>query len=76
MTINEDENELIFRAETFKKLELPVHISKNDGSWKNGKIKSITRKYILLIENKEGIIPIFFKDIKKDGINKYTEAKK
>lgn len=75
MKENDYEKELLFKVKTFKKLKFKIHISKKDGSWKNGEIKKVSEKYFILDEKKEGEIPIFFDDIKPNGITKFTEPK-
>lgn len=53
------------KSNYFYKHKIPVHITyKNHTSWKNGIIKELGDDFFLLKEREEGIIPIFYLEIK------------
>ncbi len=64
---------LLLKANTFFKEKSKVHISykgSTNKSWKNGLITDIAEDYITLDESHEGIITIFFEEIR--NIEKFT----
>jgi hypothetical protein len=56
-------NPLYERAKFFKEKNLPVHITKKNSWFNNGFIIDLEYDFIILIDEKEGEIPIFFKEI-------------
>lgn len=74
---DDDGRTLILRkkAESFKEMDLTVHIKYKDGGWKRGKIFLVLSDCFYLKETKEGNCIIFFMEIKnielkKEGIGK------
>lgn len=62
-----DEHE---RFKVFLDKEIPVHITRKDGSWANGFIKEISSNFIILEEFKQGSIVIFLSEI--DKVDSFT----
>jgi len=57
-------NEMIRKkAEFFKDKNLAVHISKKNNWFHNGLIKEINNDFLILIDEIEGEMPIFFIEI-------------
>ena len=56
-------NELYQRAEFFKSKDLSVHITKKNSWYHNGKILDLKHDFIILLDEREGEIPIFFSEI-------------
>ena len=51
------------KAEFFKNQNLAVHISKKNNRFHNGIITSIESDFLILNDEKEGNLPIFFLEI-------------
>ena len=74
--MNNDEV-LIVKQKTqfFYNSQIPVHVTyKNSASWKNGTIKDMSADFFMLDEREEGLIPIFFLEIK--NIEEYEKVDK
>jgi len=57
-------NEMIRKkAEFFKDKNLAVHISKKNNWFHNGLIKEINQDFLILVDEIEGEMPIFFIEI-------------
>lgn len=69
-----NEENVKLKAKTFFDHKIEVHITQNDGAWKNGKIKKIFDTYLMLDERIEGEMPIFFTEIK--NMVKFTQKNK
>jgi len=59
----EDDNILYEKAKFFKNNNIDVHISKKNNWFHNGKIIDIEHDFLILIDEKNGEMPIFFKEI-------------
>jgi hypothetical protein len=68
-----NEENIRLKAKTFCKHKIDVHITQEDGAWKNGKIKKVHEDYLMLEERLEGELPVFFSEIK--NIVKFTNKK-
>lgn len=51
------------KAQFFKDRNIAVHISKKNNWFHNGKILDIESDFLILIDEKEGEMPIFFDEI-------------
>ena len=51
------------KAEFYKNQNLIVHITKKNNWWHNGIIKKINDDFLILVDEKEGELPIFFLEI-------------
>jgi len=71
--INDDDNVLILKkkVEYFCKFKKPVHISLITGKWLNGNIIEYGADYFLLVEFKEGEMPVFYQEIFPNGIEEF-----
>ena len=58
-----NKNELYKRAEFFKDKNVSVHITKKNSWFHNGIIIDLEYDFIILRDEKEGEIPIFFSEI-------------
>ena len=58
-----NETILMKRAEFFKDHKIAVHIPKKNNWFNNGLIKEIGEDYLILIDEKEGEVPIFFSEM-------------
>jgi len=56
-------NELYRRAKFFKEKDYPVHITKKNSWFHNGTILDLEHDFVILNDEKEGEIPIFFSEI-------------
>lgn len=65
------------KAKFFMDKDLAVHISKTNNWFHNGKIISIESDFLILIDEREGELPIFFKEIfeieKRESKNETNE---
>ncbi len=52
------------KAKVFSDKCISVHITKKNGSWLNGSIKEVNADFLMLQELKEGLMPVFFLEIK------------
>ena len=52
------------RAVFFKDKKIVVHISLNNNRFYNGLIKEISHEFLIIIDNKLGEVPAFFKEIR------------
>lgn len=52
------------KAKVFSDKSIAVHITKKNGSWLNGMITEVNANFLMLQENKDGLMPVFFKEIK------------
>jgi len=63
------------QADYFFKNKIPIHVSLINGGWKNGNIvEPISDDFFMLEEREEGLMPIFFLQIK--SIDKFMEEDK
>lgn len=62
--MKEVKEEIIEKTKFYFDNFIKVHIETNSNRWYNGIIKSIEKEYILVDDRKEGIIEIFFSEIK------------
>jgi hypothetical protein len=53
------------RVKVMFDLNSPVHIITKDNTWLNGYILSMNDDYFLLLDRKDGEIPIFYADVTK-----------
>ena len=60
---NEREEVIIKKLEFFKERNIAVHIVKNNNWFHNGIIKEINNDLLILTDEKEGDMPIFFMEI-------------
>ena len=51
------------KAQVFYSIKKLIHISYKNGSWKRGTIEEISEDFFLLNERREGLLPVFFKEI-------------
>lgn len=59
-----DTNENFFnKSKYFKEKNICIHISKKNGWFHNGFICDIQSDFLILIDEKDGEIPIFFNEI-------------
>ena len=61
--MNEQEETIRKKILFYFKQNLAVHIKKKNNWFHNGKIKSIESDHCILIDEKEGEMPIFFLEI-------------
>lgn len=61
--MNEQEETIRKKILFYFKLGLAVHIKKHNNWFHNGKVKSIGNDHCILIDEKEGEMPIFFSEI-------------
>lgn len=67
-----DEKELLYiKAKAYCDQKLEVHLTFKDGHWHNGRIISVSSDFFMLDEFKDGKMPVFFLELKPDGIRKY-----
>ena len=52
------------KAKVFSDKKIQVHITKKNGSWLNGSITELNADFLMLQELKEGLMPVFFLEIK------------
>lgn len=62
------------KADFFKNKKVDVHISLKSGRFYNGKILDTEGDFIIMVDKKLGEVPIFFNEIKEDGIEPFTEV--
>ena len=64
---NEDNSFLILqkKANAFHVLGKVVHISLHNDRWKRGTITEVSSDFIMLEERLEGLVPVFFLEIKE-----------
>ncbi len=61
--MNEREDTIRKKLEFYFKQKLAVHIKKNNNWFHNGEISSIHSDHCILIDEKEGRMPIYFSEI-------------
>lgn len=62
------------RAEYFLENGTKVHISLASGKFYNGKILDIKEDFLIMKDDVLGDLPIWFSQIKEDGIDPYNEV--
>ena len=61
--MNEEKETIRKKLEFYKDQNLAVHIKKKNNWFHNGFIKEISSDFLILIDEKEGDMPIFFSEI-------------
>ena len=70
-----ERNDIYEMAKFYKDKKIPVHINLISDNWLNGKIKSVSKDRLILIEERFGEMLVLFDRILDDGI-KPREKKK
>ena len=61
--MNEQTQALLKKANYFLKENTSIHISKKNGWFHNGFIKEISADFLILVDEIEGDMPVFFLEI-------------
>jgi hypothetical protein len=51
------------KLKVFYEKKISVHILLTSREWFNGEVKEVSDSFIILIERKKGVVPLFFNEI-------------
>ena len=53
------------RVKIFFDLDTPCHIITKSGTWINGYIQDVSDEFFIVIDRKDGLLPIFYPEVDK-----------
>jgi hypothetical protein len=72
--MNEHDTTIYKKANFYKDRDIPIHITKKNGMFHNGKILEINGEFLILDDKVLGAMPIYFIEIK--DMERYNDGHK